>query len=374
MSNVINGIQGWLFSPSEVAAANRDGHMLTLDYELGDTCPLECVYCFRYFDSRDNNGVAAKKKPLLDGAQWHSVVDQAAELGVRSIKLIGGGEITQEKDFIPCLEYIAQHNIIVVLFTSGTVLGNDELCRHLHGVDGRQLATWLHEKVGASVFIKMDALDRNLQDEIVGRPGYAVVRDRAFQLLMDVGFNKHMPTRLGLEVNVGRRNLHEIMDIYALRTKCKVYEDVVVSMPCDSYYRHTDYDITLKQKRELYERIYAFNKQHGIPFEHISPFMGGLECSQLGNGLYVTNRGDVYHCPGAFERLGSVKTAPLRSIWSRFTQARQYSSHYFCPFREQTGILPTPLIQELERELVGTRGSGGASGSADNPASASASE
>jgi len=349
---LVNGIRGWLFSRQEISAANHDGQLLTLDYELGDACPLECVYCYRYFDSRDNNGGAAKKKPLLDNATWRRVVDEAAELGVQSIKLIGGGEITQEKVFIPSLEYIAQHKIIVVLFTSGTVLGDDELCRRVHGIDGRQLATWLHEKIGASVFIKMDALDGNLQDEIAGYRGYAAIRDRAFRLLMDVGLNKHMPTRLGLEVNVGRRNLHEIMDIYGLRTKHNLYEDVVVSMPCDSYFRHADYDITLEQKRDLYQKIYTFNGRNGIPFDHISPFMGGLECTQLGNGLYVTNRGDIYHCPGSFERLGNVKNESLKSVWERLSPARQYGYRYFCPFREQSGILPSCLYEELEREFV----------------------
>ncbi|MFZ3207339.1 MAG: radical SAM protein [Geobacteraceae bacterium] len=352
MNNNTNGIHGWLFSAEDIANANRDNRLLTLDFELGDVCPLKCIYCYRSYDSRDNDVPAPRKKPLMDLTEWRRVVDEAKQLGVKSIKLIGGGEITEEKEFISCLEYIAERDITVVLFTAGTVLGDDELCRSIHGIGSMELATWLHDKIGASVFVKMDSLDQELQDSIAGSSGYALVRDRAYQLLKDVGFNKHNPTRLGLEVNVGRQNVHEIMDIYALRTRDNVYEDVVTSMPCDTYYRNTNYDISIEEKRDLYRKVYSYNKQHGIPYEKISPFIGGLECSQLGNGLYVTNRGDVYHCPGSFEEIGNTKEESLVSIWSRFSEARKYQSHYFCPFREQAQILPTDLIRELETELL----------------------
>lgn len=355
MSIIVNGIYGWLFSAEDIERANRDGSLLTLDYELGDACRLRCIYCYRSYDSRDIAALEHRKKPLLNKTEWRRVVDEAKELGVKSIKLIGGGEITEEKDFIPCMEYIADSGIIPVLFTAGTVLGDDDFCRRIHGIDSKALAIWLHEKIGASVFIKMDALSSALQDEIAGMPGYSLIRDRAYQLLKDVGFNKHSPTRLGLEVNIGRRNVHEIMDIYALRIKDNVYEDVVTSMPCDTYFRNKDYDISLEEKRDLYQKIYSFNKVHGIAFEHISPFMGGLECTQLGNGLYVTNKGDVYHCPASFEVIGNTKVESLKSIWARFSEARKYQAHYFCPFREQAEIVPSGLVRDLECELVADR-------------------
>ena len=93
---------------------------------------------------------------------------------------------------------------------------------------------------------------------------------------------------------------------------------------------------------------------HGISFEHVSPFIGGLECTQLGNGLYVTNRGDVYHCPGSFERLGNTKQESLVSIWQRFSATTDYHARYFCPFREQANIVPSELVRELEQECAPT--------------------
>jgi MoaA/NifB/PqqE/SkfB family radical SAM enzyme len=345
MNSLVNGIKGWYFEPEVIAEANCEGRMLTMDYELGRACPLKCIYCYRTEDSRDID------RELLDHKTWKSVIDQAAELGVQSIKLIGGGEITQDRDFLQSMEYIAKKGIITVLFTAGNLLGNNELCQKTHGISAQYLAKWMYD-LGMSIFVKMDSLNSSLQDEIAGVNGYAVLRDRAFDLLMETGFNNDNLTRLGLEVNVSRRNYHEIMEIYALRVKYNVYEDVVVSMPCDVYFRNRDNDITLNEKRELYKNIYEYNRKHFIPFEEISPFIGGLLCTQLGNGLYVTNRGDVYHCPGSFERINNIKEKSLSTIWGKFSEKRIYNNSYFCPFRENAGIIPTSLVEEIRHSII----------------------
>ncbi len=351
---MINGIRGWLFDEATLNTANVEGRLLTFDFELGEACPLRCVYCYRTQDSRDDDDTSAHhRKPLLSFESWKKTVDQAVELGAKSVKLIGGGEITEETHFREALTYMASKGLIVVLFTSGTVLGDEALCKQLYGISPLELARWMHDDLGMSVFLKMDAIDHDLQDMIVGVPGYAKIRDRALEVLIEAGFSQHDPTRLGLEVNVGRRNLHEIMRIYELRTKLNVYEDVVISMPCDVYFRHPDYDITIDEKKTLYRSIYEYNRRHDIPFSTVSPFMGGLECTQLGNGLYITNRGDVYHCPGTFERLGSLTEEPLASIWQRCKQREMYHRHYFCPFRENSGILPPDMVEEMEQEILG---------------------
>jgi len=341
---VINGIRGWYFDPDIINEANRRGQMLTMDFEFGAACPLRCIYCYRTGDSRDEDD------DLLSFDEWKRVVDEAKALGAKSMKLIGGGEITEEKRFMEAMEYIAGRGIIVVLFTAGTVLGDDALCRRIHGIGSRSMAQWMYD-IGMSVFLKVDSFDRALQDKIAGRQGYAEIRDKALSLLLELDFTKHNPTRLGLEVNVSRHNVHEIMDIYRLRSRHNLYEDIVVSMPCDTYYRNPDYDISIEEKKELYRQIYRFNIQHGIPCEGISPFIGGLVCTQLGNGLYVTNRGHVYHCPGAFDLLGNTRTESLKEIWQRFAKSKRYHGRYFCPFREHAQIIPSELVNEMEREF-----------------------
>lgn len=344
-SEHINGIHGWYFEPTAIEEANQNCRLLTMDFEFGGCCPLRCVYCYRSEDSRD------EPDDLLTFGQWKRIVDEAADIGVKSFKMIGGGEITEEDNFVEAMEYIASKGIITVLFTSGTLLGDDARCRRKRGMTSRELAEWMCD-VGMAVFLKVDSLKPDVQDKIVGKKGYTATRNKALDLLLSLDFNKHNPTRLGLEVNVSSYNIHEIMDIYSLRTKHNLYEDVVISMPCDMYFKNKDYDITLAQKEKLYQDIYTFNIENNIPFSDISPFIGGLVCTQLGNGLYVTNQGNVFHCPGGFKLLGNAREEPLSDIWQRFTEAKKYDPPYFCPFREETEIIPTEFVEQIRAEFM----------------------
>ncbi|MCK5023025.1 MAG: radical SAM protein [Candidatus Aenigmarchaeota archaeon] len=350
-AGLINGIRGWYYDPETVEEANREGRLLTLDYEFGSACKLRCIYCYRTEDSRDEDHL------LLPFDEWKRVVDDAKDLGVKSMKLIGGGEITEEKRFLEAMEYIANNDIIIVLFTAGTVLGDEKLCRSIHGISRQEFAQRLYD-MGMSIFLKVDSFDDALQDKIAGKKGFARQRGSALELLLNMDFNAHNPTRLGLEVNVSRHNLHEILDIYRMRIQYNMYEDVVISMPCDAYFRNTNYDISLEEKKELYRQIYHFNAEHDIPVDNVSPFMGGLVCTQLGNGLYVTCRGDVFHCPGAFEHLGNVRKESLREIWQAFHESKNHHQTFFCPFREHTNIIPTELVEKIQKEFGFWRNNG----------------
>lgn len=342
---MINGINGWYFPQEVIDRANSNDDLLTLDFELGGKCPLRCIYCYRSQDPRDQD------KNLIDFNLWKKVIEDASKIGLKSVKLIGGGEITLEKHFFEAMEFIADKGIITVLFTSGLVIGDDELCMKIHGIDGRQFSKKMLD-LGMSVFIKVDSFNEELQDRLAGMKGFSKIRDKAIDILLDTGFNTYNPTRLGLEVNVSSYNYHEIMDIYSLRIKHNIYEDIVVSMPCEMYYLNKEYDISLEQKKELYKNIYNFNKRNNISFNKISPFIGGLICTQLGNGLYVTNKGNVYHCPGDFKKLGNIKEKSIIDIWKNFNDSFNYHTNYFCPFREKANILPSSFIDELRKEIL----------------------
>ena len=346
----INGIRGWYFPSKVIQAANESNQMLTMDFEYGDACRLKCVYCYRSLDERNLISFYPSSR-YLSFDEWKRVVDEARELGVQSIKLIGGGEITEENGFFKAMEYIAKKSIVIVLFTAGTVLGDDKLCRKIHGISNIEFAKKLYD-LGMSVFLKFDALSEDVQDFLAGMKGFTKIRNEAFKILLEMGFTNDNPTRLGLEVNVSRYNYHEIMEIYSLREKYNIYEDVVISMPCEMYKINKNYDISYEQKVRLYKEIYEFNRKNDIPYDHVSPFIGGLVCTQLGNGLYVNNRGNVYHCPGDFKLLGNIRETSLINIWRNFRGKEKYKTHYYCPFREKEDIVPTKLYGFLEGELV----------------------
>ncbi len=343
MPNYINGIAGWHFSKDEITQANKQDKLMTLDFEIPSVCSLRCLYCFRYEDERS----IAKK--WLKWDEWTQVIDQCAELGLKTIKIIGDGEFTQNKLFFKHIKYITDRNILPLVFTSGYVIGNDDLAKKIHGINGEEMVDKLYD-LEASVIIKMDSIDHTLQDKIANREGYAATRDKALLMLYDKGFASSCPTRLGVEVLVGPYNFEELSTIYMLKPIFNIYVDLLVTMPCGNYFKNeSDVDIPLSKKLELYNTIYSINKEWDVPFEGISPFIGGLMCSQLGYGLYANSCGEIFTCPGSFESMGNVRHVSIKSVWNHHKLKEEYrKGSHPCIYREQYDILPKNLEELVE--------------------------
>ncbi len=343
----INGIRGWIFSDEEIQAAAENDLLLHLDYEWGRSCSLRCSYCFRTDDVRDG------KKPLSLDA-WTDVIDQAKRLGLKSVKLLGQGELTEQKRFLEAMQRLADRSIETLLFTAGHVIGDDERCERIHGMTGEALARVLYE-LGLSIMVKVNSFDPARQDAIVGSSGYTGKRNLALSRLLEAGFADHNPTRLGLEVAMMGGDKDELEDIYNLKSLLNVYIDLDPFMPCG---RTRDDEILTSElsyddKLDLYSRVYTNNVRYGVPFRGISPYAGGQVCSQLGYGLYVNLYGNVYPCPGSHEDLGSVSEESLKSIFMRSATRRRFlgSRDHGCPYREEAGIL-RPEWEERVRETI----------------------
>jgi hypothetical protein len=46
-----------------------------------------------------------------------------------------------------------------------------------------------------------------------------------------------------------------------------------------------------------------------------------------------------------------VKKKSLKEIWKNFEGTGKYKKSYFCPFREESKIIPNELVQELKSEF-----------------------
>lgn len=331
-----NGIDGWIFTDDEIRAAARDGRLLHLDYEFGTGCSLRCCYCFRAEDARDGSD-----RPM-SFEKWENVVEEAAGLGLKSVKLLGQGELMEHKQFFRVIEAFSQRGITPLLFTAAHVIGDDELCRKIHGMDGVSACRRLYE-LGASVMVKVNSFVPEIQDRIVGRQGYTEKRNRGLERLIAAGFTDHNPTRLGLEVAMMRPGKEELVDIYNLKFMLNVYIDLDPFMPCGltREAENLEFELTFDEKMEFYRAVYENNIRFGAPFRGVSPYAGGQVCSQLGYGLYVNVYGKVFPCPGAHQELGDVANSSLKSIFETAESRKQYLGRldHGCPFREDSGIL-----------------------------------
>ncbi|MFC5180313.1 radical SAM/SPASM domain-containing protein [Actinomadura harenae] len=165
-------------------AASRTGWD-RLWLEVTRRCQLECGHCYNASGPRSSSG-------RMTSADWHRVVDQAADLGVRDVCVIGG-----EPTLYPGLATLINHAIGVGLGVevySNLVRISDDLWRVL-AQDGVRLATsWYSD-------------DPEQHLAITGRPTWRQTRaniDRAAEL--------GVPLRVGMVQVLGEQRVVQARD------------------------------------------------------------------------------------------------------------------------------------------------------------------
>ena len=371
-----NGIAGWCFSDKDLDNTYRDPRrILMLDMEFGTTCRLNCDYCFRTNDYRDK--FRPTPKPLSCG-DVKDVVDQAKKMRAQSIHFVGKGESLEEPDFLEIVHYIAQKEMIPLIFTAGHVLGDDKLANDINpGKDGEMIVKELYD-AGASIILKINSLNHIIQNEEVRRHkitykdgtrrdfNYTQVRDEALERLIRAGFNKleHNPTRLGTATVMLKNNYHELFHHYRYFRSLNIYPIINTVVPCGrtkNMPKVIDISPTEQQKVELWKKIYRFNIDSGIKYEGISSYVGGHICSQLGYAMYINVFGEVFDCPSSTNpSLGNViingkDGEKLQKLWEKSSlKGRYYGCRdNGCPWRfeHSPAMIPKTLFREVHEYL-----------------------
>jgi radical SAM protein with 4Fe4S-binding SPASM domain len=123
---------------------------LHLDIETTDLCNLKCPMCSRTIIDEYQD---ATKSRFITKDEYISIIDQAVEHGVKSIKLQYLGEPLMHKDVIFQVEYAKQKGICDVMFNTNAVLLTKEMSEGLlkAGLD--------------KLFISFDAVNPKLYEQ-----------------------------------------------------------------------------------------------------------------------------------------------------------------------------------------------------------------
>jgi MoaA/NifB/PqqE/SkfB family radical SAM enzyme len=346
-----DGILGWQFPDEVIMDYNGQGKLLTMDLDVPSSCKLNCVYCFAKEDAYYRP--MAGQKPL-SFRQIMSVIKEAKQLGLKSIKIVGFGESLDNPAIFDFLEFTAKEDVVVVIFTSLYTLGEKRF-----GGNKRSVVDFLYNR-RISLMVKYHTLDRKKDDRIVGMRGYAKERDENLCLLLrHGGFNNQSPTRLGIECVIAQQNVEELAAIYEyFKIFRNVHTDIDPPIPVgrtSTREKWEQFGLNQVELVKLFRIIYGINKRHSLPFKGVSPFMGNPSCSQLPNGLYLTLSGKVVSCCGGDEEYGDIHDYSLRELFIRnpYRLNRCYSlkSHHDCPYRKRKGIITDEIIGQITREF-----------------------
>ncbi len=310
-------LRGLNLTNENLKRAEAKNKMLLIDVETSNVCNLNCQYCFR--DVYGTKEALEKEMPLKKRLE---LIAQARKLGCETVKITGAGEPFADKDLWPMIEYANKLGMWVMVFTNGSLI-TKEIAKKLYKMD-------------VSLIVKCNSFDEETEDSMVGRKGYAKKRNQAIKFLMDAGFNKTTPTRLGRDLVVTRINESEVYDALRWCRKNNVFPLFRPLMPIGAARNLADWMLGKEETKEMYEKAREIDdKEFGLKYALTLPYMGGVWCRQLHYALYVDILGEAYACTGSKKLLGDFKKQSLRRIWNSSNAKKIRDTPYeSCPLRE----------------------------------------
>ncbi|MBI3677534.1 MAG: radical SAM protein [Proteobacteria bacterium] len=324
-------MKGWNFSQAEVADALVKGKILNPAVELfSNVCPWNCDFCFT------ESSFSTKKRKLrneLPLERRKELLRDLAQLGTKSINIVGAGEPTIDPDFFELLEYATSLGITPIVYTEGSLrLSDVGFCKRLY-------------EVGATVVLKVNSLwNESYQNQILvsgestrktPRYNYFKARQTAIENMFSVGFNQDAPTRMAFDTIICRENFDEIEPLHRYARDHNIFILLVNYLPSGrSASGHTN-SISRAEQFSMFARLAKIDRdEYGITQRGIFPYAGSQPCLIRGTGLFVKINGDVLACPGETRPVGSITSSSLAEVWDRLRDVRA-SFDGGCPPRER---------------------------------------
>lgn len=271
-------LAGYTYEPEEAYQARDCGRLLSLRLETSRRCNLRCRYCYA------ESGEALKEE--LPYETLRRAATQAAELGARSVVIIGGGEPTIYPRFRELVEHVAGLGMVPVVFTNSLTMTPE-------------LAAFLHQH-GASVMAKLDSLRPELQDFLAGRKGAFKAIWRGLRNLMAAGFcepEEEGRLRLGISFVTHTDNLAETAAVWRFGRQRNIFLNQEVLTPTGRAKRELPDKIVSPEevRANRLELLEIDRREFGYDWLPYTP-LPGSGCLQHLYSLYVTVRGDVRPC------------------------------------------------------------------------------
>ena len=269
----------------------------TVDFEFSTHCNLQCIYCF------SGSGLLKEEdRKIVPVNQMFDLIEQAAELGVKNITLLAGGEPLLYKEFFELVKKANSKGITVGTFTNGTML-DKEMAKKLRD----------HQ---VTVIVKINSLNSKTHDGLVGRKGTFDKTMAGIRHLLDLGYDDtHFP-QIGMESVIVSRNLQDIPSMWRFCRKNKIlpFFERVGCYANTKIERYKKLAVEPHQLKELFETLLEIDQKEFNYTWPLLPLMPSLQCTVHHDGCYIKVDGSVWPCAGVEKSCGNVFETSLVEI------------------------------------------------------------
>lgn len=298
---------------------SKGAELLSVDIMVTQKCNFRCIYCYA-------EG-APERKNQLTMQEAKRIVDESADLGARILNMQGGEPLiwnpsdwdgkTGEAYFYLveyAREFFAKRGLPLdlVSFTDVAVIN-------------RQKAQILAD-IGMALCCKLDSLNEEIQDRLLGVKGGAKKMIQGYGYLIDVGYGKKDMPPLSTNTVVTTLNYDGVADVFRWSRSHNFRPFVIPVHVHGTARQHTSIMLCGKpsggtldsgQVRRLFERLAEIDgEEFGIHWKAESPWIENKACSRHLGGIHIRADGIVVPCSEApdYWALGDIRKNSLKEI------------------------------------------------------------
>ena len=202
-------IHGAIHTEKEYQKAIANKELLESEFSASSLCNLDCPFCYTNAHQREKGYEASLEE--ID-----NFLGQVSDAGAKTVRIVGLGEPFLDKRVydqgkFPFLDLSKKHGLTTLIYTNGTQI-NEEIATKLFEYD-------------SSLVLKLYSFSPEVFEEMTGNKGFFTRENqiplvsgkyipKSLQTLIDAGFNKTNPTRLGINTVVTPQNVNEIENLY----------------------------------------------------------------------------------------------------------------------------------------------------------------
>ncbi len=390
-------VKGWTLLPQERFRGTTKREIISqvdIDFGTGKDnqigCDLYCGYCFTTQNPEHPRGEGRFKnqtnqRRISQEKMQTTLTELKQDFGLKQVKIVGEGETLDHGkssrngwDMLRFIRFTSEElNVPLLIFTSGY----DFLIKHpeVKGNTPSDKIDYVIDLLAdshVSIMLKWQHVDPDVERSICqpSNPTWPTIyRD----IIMKKMINN--PRFVGEELEKKRFGIENVLatsDVPILLAGYKyfllkgAFYDGDPPMPSGRTASLEEaYKAGMMSKDKLEDLIigiHLINRQAGLSFEGISPYLGKPRCHQLRDGIYITSKGNILECCGSYnDPLGNIENDSIRNIVKRNnflaqnmneeanSQLRydEKNGYHDCIFRQQRGMLNSTDIDKLEIEL-----------------------
>lgn len=318
-------LKGLNFTKEEVELAELKNTPLLLTLYTKGICNAKCPSCFI-----TNEDEKFKELSLSD---YERIIIEAKEIGIKSIKFSGAGEPLIIKDIISIIKWCYESDIIPIIYTNGSSLGDDTLSQNVYGLSSFELIDFL-DYHNCSIVYKFNSAKKETQDFLLGVPDMSEKTYKGIFNLLFKNYNKD--NRLAFQTIITPYNITEVTDLYMFARRNNVIPYFETVLKKGEASANKDLYLSDLEIKDIFITLSKLDReQFGFDWFPVPSYVN-FQCTELGYAYLIDNFGYIRICPGIWDEITHINNQTLMDVWNN-EQLRQFRADIKKPFGGKCG-------------------------------------